>query len=291
MNEPWKPEREWCLEEVRTVIRTQCPELPCQSVAPFGGGWDNAAFLIDNEWVFRFVRRRIAVPLLERETSILPRIAAQLPLSVPHPKWVGRVENWPFAGYRRLMGTPASDQVLDDSARCAAARPLGEFLRSLHDQPYTGLAVIPDPFDRLDIAKWQSRANQLLIECDSDVNASALRRVLNEVDTAPSQVVLSHADLYSRHLLFDTGRLSGIIDWGDICLAEPAVDLAIAFTFLPSAARSDFFAAYGTINEATASRARFRAVGHTLSVLHYAKSINDNSLFAETATAIGYITD
>lgn len=289
MTEPWKAERDWSSDEVREVIRAQCPALPCRIVEPLGCGWDNAAFLIDGEWVFRFVRRRIAVPLLEREASVLPRLASLLPVPIPNPQWFGHVGDWPFAGYRRLTGRPASDPILDEAARLALARPLGEFLRNLHDQPTGELGVEPDPLGRLDLAKWQPRANQMLDECEAGVDVVELRRVLAAVDATPTPVVLSHGDLYSRHLLLDDGQLAGVIDWGDVCLADPAVDLAIVFAFLPPSARSGFFAAYGDIEEATASRARFRAIGHTLNVHRYAQSIGDEALLAEATLALQFI--
>ncbi len=289
MTEPWQAEREWSNDEVREVVRAQCPALPCRSVEPFGCGWDNTAFLIDGEWVFRFVRRGIAVALLERETSVLPSLAPLLSVPIPNPQWFGRVGGWPFAGYRRLIGRPASDLFLDEAARQRLARPLGDFLRSLHDLPTNGVEVGPDPFGRLDIAKRRPIAEQMLDECAAPMDAAALRRVLYEVDPCSAEPVLSHGDLYSRHVLLEDGQLAGVIDWGDVCLADPAVDLAVAFAFLPPAARGEFFAAYGLIAESTASRARFRAVCHTLNVHRYAKSIGDEALLAEATLALRFI--
>jgi hypothetical protein len=42
----------------------------------------------------------------------------------------------------------------------------------------------------------------------------------------------------SRLSLGDDGQLAGVIDPGDVPLGDPAVDLAIAFTFLPPDART-----------------------------------------------------
>ena len=65
----------------------------------------------------------------------------------------------------------------------------------------------------------------------------------------------------SRHLLIDRAdRLTGVIDWGDLHLGDAAVDLAIAYTFLPSTARIEFFKAYGEINPAVCACALSRSV-------------------------------
>jgi aminoglycoside phosphotransferase (APT) family kinase protein len=43
--------------------------------------------------------------------------------------------------------------------------------------------------------------------------------------------VLVHRDLAAEHILLNerTGKLSGIIDWSDISISDPAVDLAGAY--------------------------------------------------------------
>ena len=42
--------------------------------------------------------------------------------------------------------------------------------------------------------------------------------------------VIVHGDLHLRHLLVgEGGDASGVIDWGDSCLADPAVDLSLAY--------------------------------------------------------------
>ena len=53
-----------------------------------GAGWDNTAYLVNGEWVFRFPRRTIAVPLLEAEGRVLPKLAPRLPLSDSAPRMV-----------------------------------------------------------------------------------------------------------------------------------------------------------------------------------------------------------
>jgi hypothetical protein len=53
-------------------------------------------------------------------------------------------------------------------------------------------------------------------------------------------LVLCHGDLHVRHLLIDgDGSAAGVIDWGDLCLADAAVDLSIAyFAFAGKRART-----------------------------------------------------
>lgn len=48
-----------------------------------------------------------------------------------------------------------------------------------------------------------------------------------DVPVRPDTRVLAHADLKGEHLLFDemAGRLTAVIDWADLSLSDPAVDL------------------------------------------------------------------
>lgn len=73
--------------------------------------------------------------------------------------------------------------------------------------------------------------------------------------------VLVHADLHVRHALVDQeGYVTAIIDWGDISLAHPSVDLQIGWSGFAGEARSAFLAAYGPIPDEWRLRARVSAL-------------------------------
>jgi len=61
----------------------------------------------------------------------------------------------------------------------------------------------------------------------------------------PSGRAVAHGDLHLRHLLItDDGAPSAVIDWDDLCVGDPAIDLVLYWSFLPPAARPGFLAAY-----------------------------------------------
>jgi aminoglycoside phosphotransferase (APT) family kinase protein len=95
-----------------------------------------------------------------------------------------------------------------------------------------------------------------------------------------------HGDLYARALLVDGGDLAGVIDWGDLHLGDPALDLAVAHTFLGPAAHTAFRVAYGSIDPETWQLARLRAVFHTAALLSYAVDQRDADLEREARTAL-----
>src|SRR5262249_47994750 len=109
-------------------IEEQFPEFKPANVCALGEGWDNTVLLVNGNAVFRFPRRAIAVPLLEREMAVLPQLALRVPVRVPNPEWRGAPPGrYPrcFAGYRRLEGIDASTGVTEEQ-RLALARPLAE---------------------------------------------------------------------------------------------------------------------------------------------------------------------
>ena len=72
MSHQWDPEQIIEPPMALQLIRDQFPELEPKHIRLLGAGWDNTAFIIDEELIFRFPRREIALPLLEAEWCALP---------------------------------------------------------------------------------------------------------------------------------------------------------------------------------------------------------------------------
>ena len=129
MSRPWTAEIEVSSKLAAALIDAQFAQLAPAGVELLGIGWDNTAFLVNGEYVFRFPRRQIAVALLETETRLLPFVAPRLPLAAPLPEFVGEPEQRyprPFAGYRKLAGRTACSAALTvDHRELLAAEPLG----------------------------------------------------------------------------------------------------------------------------------------------------------------------
>ncbi len=253
-----------------------------------GEGWDNIAYLVDGEWVYRFPRGESQAQYLANECACVPGIAGRLPVLVSAAQVVGEPTPefpWPVARHRYVEGTTADRARLTDAQRRAIARPLGAFLRALHDLDAEGLPG--DWIGRMDPAKRVPAARERL---------DALARLgiidapgpwlplLAPLPRSPLPSCTLHGDFYCRQILVaDDRSLAGVIDWGDIHRGDPACDLMVAFAFVP---RAEFEEGYGGIDEATAARARFRALSHTLGVTHYAHDIGDEDLLREGRAAL-----
>ncbi|HYH81120.1 MAG TPA: phosphotransferase [Longimicrobium sp.] len=283
----------------RALIREQFPALG-RTVEPFGSGWDNTAYLVDGELVFRFPRRAIAVPLMACETRVLPLLAPRLPIPIPNPQWAGEPTDafpWPFAGYRRLHGQTADGVDLTDAERAAMAAPLGAFLRTLHDVPLDGLELPADAFRRTDLGQRIPVIVQRL-DLLEDAGLIADRRPWlrmfesGDLPAPAERSVPVHADLYERHLLVDDAhRACGVIDWGDVHAGDPGLDLTLLYRFFPAAARDGFLRAYGDVDARTARMARLRAAFHAVSLTVFAHETGDAPLVRAGVTALGYVLE
>jgi aminoglycoside phosphotransferase (APT) family kinase protein len=298
MTAPWTAERSVSPELARDLIAGQFPALAPVRVEAPSEGWDNIAYRVNGEWIFRFPRRTIAVDLIRTEVAVLPVIAPRLPLPIPLPEFTGAPEErfpWPFAGYRRLSGQTACRADLSEDQRVRAAAPLGRFLRALHTIPLevaSEAGAGPDTMARMDVG---ARRGAVLERLDSLAAQGLLEDIGRWREIAESMPaglpsdgpVLVHGDLYARHVLVDdAGAPCGVIDWGDAHLGDPAIDLSLACGFLPAAARDAFRAEYGLVAEHTWKKARFRALFSAVAILFYGADVGDADLVREGRAAL-----
>ena len=298
MNRPWQADREISLQLAERLIVKQFPELAPIHVRQIGNGWDNTAVEVNDKIVFRFPRRRVAVGLLEVEIKVLPTIAKQVPLAIPVPTWIGEPTqefDWPFAGYPLLVGTTACRAELTNEQRIDLAQPLAEFLCALHQIPSANMRTIGAPLDewgRLDVANKTEDNIRQLADNGEVASIDSLMALLHEAPTdwLPADDTVVHGDLYARHILVDEHwQPSGIIDWGDIHVGDPAVDLAVAYSFIPPQGRDRFFATYGSVDDQRLCVARMRALASASSCVLYGLDTRDDVLLREGRRALELI--
>src|SRR5947209_8371778 len=121
----WTAERVVSSELATELIASQFPQLAPITLHPFGAGWDNTAYLVNGEFVFRFPRRQLGADCLANEIRILPHLEGRVPLPLPFPEFIAFPTPdfpWPFAGYRKLAGRTACAVALDEQQRIVAAK-------------------------------------------------------------------------------------------------------------------------------------------------------------------------
>jgi aminoglycoside phosphotransferase (APT) family kinase protein len=279
----WSAEELVDEERAARLIRAQFAPLPERSVELLSEGWDYAVHRIDERWVFRFPRREVVVAGTERELACLPQLTRLLPVEVPAPVFVGTPGNgypWPFYGAAFLPGREAVSADAD-----AVARPLARALRALHSSELE-CELDPDPLGRVDMARRVGRTRGALDELGA--RTPAAESLLREAETLPppAHTAVCHGDLHIRQLLVEDGVLTGIIDWVDICRSDPAVDLSIAWSLLPTAARAEFFDEYGPIDREREVRARVFALFLSAMLVKWAAAEGVPTVFDEASAGL-----
>jgi aminoglycoside phosphotransferase (APT) family kinase protein len=264
-------------EALARRLLAQFAELADAPLRKLAEGWDNSVWLVDGRYAFRIPHREVAIPGFTRELEVLPRLP-ELPLPAPRPLFVGAPDEgfpWPFFGSELLPGSEAGEAALEDDARIEVGLELARFLRELHrveleiELPY-------DPNGRADMQRRATLAREQLAAVEDLGVWRAPPRVEELLGEAqrlppPHSPVLAHGDLHFRHLLVDSGVASGVIDWGDVCLADPAIDLPLLWSFVPPEGRAGFLDAYGPVDDAQLLRCRVLAIQLCAALAEYAR--------------------
>jgi aminoglycoside phosphotransferase (APT) family kinase protein len=250
------------LELVRGLVADQHPDLAGLAVAPLAEGWDNVMFRLGAHLVLRLPRRAEGGRLIRHEQRWLPELAAKLPLAAPAPVRVGgpgRGYPWRWSLVPYLPGEPAERAPL----RADQAGRLGAFLRALHrpappEAPYnpSRSLTLPERAARTEAALARLAAQRPKLVTPA-VRRAWAEGVAAAIDVPPGWI---HGDLHARNVLSADGRLSAVIDWGDMARGDPATDLYGLWMLFEAPARTAALAAYGGVSPATLQRTRGWAV-------------------------------
>lgn len=311
MNKPWNAEFDAPEELVRELIDGQFPEFKHQPLTLIGEGWDNSAWQVGDDWVFRIPRRQLGADLVATEAAVVPAIVDRLTVPVSCPLRVGQPTDsypWPFAGYRLISGVELCEAAPPADRRLRLAEELGAFLKSLHSIPAsegTKLGAPPDTIGRLDIERRAvqateqlSRAVELELIDRPELWVRLLERLIPECES-PGASCLVHGDLYSRHVIVKSqkpsddhdARVAGIIDWGDVHVGEPAADLACAWSLFDRNGRRRLLECYGEVAPSALALARFRAIGHSVICAVYGREAKIPALEKASKDALHWLLE
>ncbi len=282
----WDRDIDLTLEFCHHIVSTQFPSFADQQPAELGSGWDNVCIEYPDGTVFRLPSRAVGGELMEIELLALPQLADKLPIPIPKISFAGVPGNdypYSFMGYQKLSGVTGDRHEWTRTERMEGARSLGRFLAELHQiPPFGGLPT--GVFSKAWLEERIGFRHRHLLQISPDQAdwAQPLLRltaqILDLCEDEPARVVC-HGDLYPRHVLVDEGRVSGVIDWGDVQLAHRSADLSIAFTLLEAVERDEFWQAYGTAPTAnTVALARLKAILYALSLVGYGLDVGDHPI-------------
>jgi len=289
---------------VRRLVAAQHEDLAGLPVEPLANGWDNTLFRLGDVLVARLPRRALGAGILVNEQRWLPLLAPRLPLPVPAPVRTGVPGEgypWPWSIVPFLPGTPASAGPPFDPGQ--AAVDLGGFFGALHApappdapaNPYRGV-----PLERR-AASFEQNLSSLNLGTLGDLGDLGGRDRMRAAWAAAVAVpvwdgppVWLHGDPHPANILIGDGRVSGVIDFGDITAGDPASDLSLAWMLLPVSCHDAFRAAYalaghGPVADTTWARGRGWALN--LAIVFLAWSADNPRLHAVGRRTLAAVLD
>ena len=249
---------------VRALVDGALPEYASLPLSPLGSsGSSNALFRLGDEFLVRLPRQPGGSATIEKEARWLPQIGPLLPVSVPEIVAIGGPgmrypEHWSIVrwieGQVPAVVDPRSEST---STRVSLALDLATVVNALHAIVVPPSALTDPSLRRYRGAPLAARdmdTRRAIEACrdisELDLDLDAALQVWEQAMALPGieQVATPrwyHGDLLAENLLVRDGRLTAVLDFGDLAVGDPTVDLIVAWEVLDTASRDVFREAVG----------------------------------------------
>ena len=277
---------------VRRLVGRQFPRWAGQPVVPFPStGTVNAIFRLGDELCVRLPRVRDWAGDLDKELRWLPALAPRLPLAVPVPVAAGEPDTgYPFrwAVYCWLEGASFDRGLIRDERE--AARDLARFVVSLR-----GIDPSDAPASTRDrpLPARDKETRAAIASAAGMIDAAAVSAAWETALQTPAWTggpAWTHGDLLPSNILARDGRLAAVIDFGNMGIGDPAVDLIPAWTLFGPAGRAAFREAVGA-EEGSWARARGFALHQAVLIIPYYAETNPTFAASAKRTIAELVAD
>jgi aminoglycoside phosphotransferase (APT) family kinase protein len=263
---------------------------PGAPVGFLGEGWDHVVWSVGDALVLR-VRKDGTVQekavAVQHDVDVLHFAARHSPVTAPEVRGVAPLDGALLT--TRVAGVPAAEAQPDLPALADA---LAELLTALHSVPPDEArdVVGPDPDAAEDwLRQVEDEYAEARAHCPADLRAG-IEAFLAAPPPAPgARLVFCHNDVRDDHVLVDpgTGRVTGLIDWSDAVLGDPALDLATVLTDFGAPAYERVLDGYGgPVEEGLGERVRHVARRRMVEDLAWCVRTGDAAGLARTARVL-----
>lgn len=206
-------------------------------------GDDHVVAILDEKIVFRFPRTATYRKSFNGELKLLAALKDRTPLPVPDYVYLSKKKD--FGGYKLIKGKELTEARFARSTNVQKKRiirDIAQFLRVMHqiNKNILPASRAEEPWSMDDLKQyktryWMQRRKILASFVDTpkleqiDAFYDAFVHVCQECRAK----TIIHGDLSVDHVLLDItkGRLSGIIDFGDAAIGDPAHDFAFLWSY------------------------------------------------------------
>jgi len=253
--------------------------LDCLNVDVHEEGLCNHVIIVNSSDVFRFPRAEWATEMLRSEIGLLNRLRSHGITAASECKHQGEE----FGVFSYISGESLTALALDrttEAGRVSLARDLGRILGEIHSVPLEGINSSGARRTREDWLQFHQEAKAQYSHLTStgvEFIESVFAPIIDGSLSLEYQPRLIHGDLAPYHVKADLtgGRISGIIDFGEAGIGDPATDIScLVYNLgLPFVLAMDTY----PYLEETLERARFYA--KTLEVQWFVQSARTKDPF------------
>lgn len=220
-------------ENIKRIIKYEFPLFDVSMIKKIGEGDNSKAFLLNQNYIFRFPKRNEVKQNLKKEIAVLARIRNQFNLEIPNIEFVSKDIN--FVGYKIIKGEFITFEIYNSlpmEFQLQIQKSLSEFLSQFHS---TNLTMLKDcELETMNLKEEYSdnfeNVQKIIFPNISRQNRELIEQLfaayLNNHKNFEYKPTLIHNDFSTDHILIDISskKITGIIDFGDIAIGDPDYD-------------------------------------------------------------------
>lgn len=221
---------------IRETIEDNFEDFTVHNIKKLGEGWMSNAYLLNDEYVFRFPKEKEGNVDLEKEIKALPILREKITLQIPNFEYVGKqINGFKFVGYKILKGKILDKEefnILSSDIKSKLANQIANFMNEINlvqINNYRNFNVCINDFyvDYMDT--FSELKEKVFPIFNIDLQYYITRKFeeyLNNRVNFNYIPKLIHADLSLNHMLYNEERreFTGIIDFGDMHIGDPDFD-------------------------------------------------------------------
>ena len=215
-------------------IRAEFPDFTFANARMVTDGADHLVFVIDEAWIFRFPKTDEYRESFKREVQLLNELYGKTAIRVPHYEFLSAEKD--FGGYRMVPGEELKIEkffALEEGAQLLIPKQMGGFLSVLHRLPEKYGVLNQGPWSQSSYEeRYNNERRAVFATHVSDEFLTKLDLFYVGYSKQHSSVrVVAHCDLTDDHILANIEGLTGIIDFGDAAVSDPALDFAFLWRY------------------------------------------------------------
>ncbi|MGB3366729.1 MAG: aminoglycoside phosphotransferase family protein [Acidaminobacteraceae bacterium] len=225
------------LNDIKKEIIEKHPQFKESKFRENINGWSNYVVVVDDEYIFRITRDEYSAKMLEIEKMILPFFRGKFEIEIPNFEYVSDKKSiYNYVGYKLIKGKELSKEILESLSNeeyKTIAKSVADFLSSLHS-----IDIISSRIDMENISnrnnEWVrfkdnvlEKSNKVLDKKEKSWISNIFDEFNRELSKEDLKTSFLHGDFTDDHILVNNkNNVSGIIDFGDLCIGDTAFDFA-----------------------------------------------------------------